>query len=593
MAVSISPTHAQSSAQAHQQSGTEQKTGARILCEALEQEQVEVLFGYPGGAIMPFYDALTSSSLRHVLVRHEQAAAHAADGYARATGRVGVCVATSGPGATNLVTGLATAFMDSVPVVAITGQVARRFIGTDAFQETDVIGITQPVTKHSILVRSVEELAYAVHEAFAVARSGRPGPVVVDVPKDVQQAMTLAPAPHRPAAPWRPTLTANFAEAIVRAATLIDAAKRPLILAGHGIILSGAYTALRAFAERAGIPVITTLLGISAFPQSHPLSLGMPGMHGRAEINHAIHASDVLIAVGMRFDDRVTGDVKQFAPNARIIHIDIDPAEIGKVLMPTVPIVADARLALEALEERVTPARHDDWMATIQTWRREAEQQGQIPSTVSEPPDAQALPQPREILAAIRQATQGRALLVTDVGQHQMWAAQFYGYDQPNSHLTSGGLGTMGFALPAAMGAALGRPGEPVWVVAGDGGIQMNIQELATIVALGLPIKVAIFNNGYLGMVRQWQEFFHQRNYSETRISSPDYVRLAEAYGIAGFQVRRAGDVVATVGQAMRINGPVVIDFVIEQEANVYPMVAPGQANIHMIQQPPYAGGRQ
>ncbi len=594
MAVSISSTHAQSSSQTQpKKPEPPQKTGAQILCEALEQEQVEVLFGYPGGAIMPFYDALTSSSLRHVLVRHEQAAAHAADGYARATGRVGVCVATSGPGATNLVTGLATAFMDSVPIVAITGQVARRFIGTDAFQETDVIGITQPITKHSILVRSVDELAYAVHEAFAIARSGRPGPVVIDVPKDVQQATTNAPAPHCPAPPWRPTLTANLDEAEARAAAIIDKAERPLILAGHGIILSGAYAALRAFAERSGIPVVTTLLGISAFPESHPLALGLPGMHGRAEINHAIHHSDVLIAVGMRFDDRVTGNISQFAPHARIIHIDIDPSEMGKVLTPAVPIVADARIALEALTAHVSPARHDDWMATIQTWRAEAEQSGETPPAASEPMDADGCPQPQQILAAIRRATQGRALLVTDVGQHQMWAARFYGYDQPNSHLTSGGLGTMGFALPAAMGAALGRPEQPIWVVAGDGGIQMNIQELATIVDLRLPIKVAIFNNGYLGMVRQWQQFFHQRNYSETRISGPDYVKLAAAYGIAGFQVLRAGDVAAAVEQAMAIAGPALIDFVIEQEANVFPMVPPGQSNINMIHQAPATGGSQ
>ncbi len=597
MAVSISRTHPQASAQPPQQPGAEQKTGARILCEALEQEGVEILFGYPGGAIMPFYDALTSSSLRHVLVRHEQAAAHAADGYARATGRVGVCVATSGPGATNLVTGLATAYMDSVPIVAITGQVARRFIGTDAFQETDVIGITQPVTKHSILVRSVEELAYAVHEAFAIARSGRPGPVLIDVPKDVQQASTAAPAAHYPAAPWRHTLTANLNESAARAAAIIDAAERPLILAGHGIILSGAYDALRAFAERTGIPVVTTLLGISAFPESHPLSLGLPGMHGRAEINHAIHHADVLVAVGMRFDDRVTGNVSHFAPHARIIHIDIDPSEMGKVLMPAVPIVADARVALEALTEHVAPRQHTAWMEKILTWRREAEEGGETPPAASESAAAgtaaSGCPQPQEILAAIRLATDGRALIVTDVGQHQMWAARFYGYDQPNSHLTSGGLGTMGFALPAAMGAALGRPDQPIWVVAGDGGIQMNIQELATIVDLGLPIKVAIFNNGYLGMVRQWQQFFHQRNYSETRITGPDYVKLADAYGATGFQVTRASDVTATVARAVATPGPVLIDFVIEQEANVFPMVPPGQGNTNMIHQAPATGGNQ
>jgi acetolactate synthase I/II/III large subunit len=567
-----------------------QKTGATILCDALEQEGVEVLFGYPGGAIMPFYDALTASSLRHVLVRHEQAAAHAADGYARATGRVGVCVATSGPGATNLVTGLATAFMDSTPVVAITGQVARRFIGTDAFQETDIIGITQPITKHGFLVQSVEELADTIHQAFAIARSGRPGPVLVDVPKDVQQATTAAPAPHHPRPAQRPTLTADLRAAVQRAARLMDAAERPLILAGHGVILSDAYAQLRACAERTGIPVITTLLGISAFPESHPLAIGMPGMHGPAEVNRAIHAADVLVAVGMRFDDRVTGNVSQFAPHARIIHIDIDPAEMGKVLMPTVPIVADARVALEALTEQAAPAQHSAWMATILAWRAEAER-GAHESAAAQSPDPNALPQPRDILAAIRRATGGRALLVTDVGQHQMWAARFYGYEHPNSHLTSGGLGTMGFALPAALGAALGRPGDPIWVVAGDGGIQMNIQEMATIADLNLPIKVAIVNNGYLGMVRQWQEFFHRHNYSETRITGPDYVKLADAYHATGFQVTRAADVDATVERAMAAAGPVLIDFVVEHEANVFPMVPPGKSNVEMIERSPSAGG--
>ncbi|HEY7358617.1 MAG TPA: thiamine pyrophosphate-dependent enzyme, partial [Ktedonobacterales bacterium] len=414
--------------------------------------------------------------------------------------------------------------------------------------------------------------------------------VLIDVPKDVQQATTTAPAAHYPAAPWRHTLTSDLDESAARAAAIIDAAERPLILAGHGIILSEAYDALRAFAERTGIPVSTTLLGISAFPESHPLAIGLPGMHGRAEVNHAIHAADALVAVGMRFDDRVTGNISHFAPHARIIHIDIDPSEMGKVLIPVVPIVADARVALEALTNYAAPAQHDDWMAKILTWRREAEESGQVPPATSGLPEEHSSPQPQEILAAIRKATEGRALMVTDVGQHQMWAARFYGYDQPNSHLTSGGLGTMGFALPAAMGAALGRPEQPIWVIAGDGGIQMNIQELATIVDLGLPIKVAIFNNGYLGMVRQWQQFFHQRNYSETRITGPDYVKLAAAYSIAGFQVTRASDVAATIEQAMAIDGPVVIDFVMEQEANVFPMVPPGQGNTNMIHKAPSTG---
>jgi acetolactate synthase-1/2/3 large subunit len=566
-------------------------TGSQIICEALEAEGVDVMFGYPGGAIMPFYDALTSSRMRHVLVRHEQAAAHAADGYARATGRVGVCVATSGPGATNLVTGIATAFTDSIPIVAITGQVARRFIGTDAFQETDIIGITQPITKHAFLVGSIEELADCVHEAFAIARSGRPGPVILDVPKDVLLGSAPAPAPFHPAPAWRPTLTGDLDAAADRAADLITRAERPLILAGHGVILAGAYAELRAFTERTGIPVVTTLLGISAFPESHPLAAGMPGMHGRAEINHAITEADLLIAVGMRFDDRVTGDVPTFAPNARIIHIDIDPSEMGKVIRPTVPIVADARVALEAITARVSPARHDAWAARV-TSRRGEQIPGQMAHDAGAVPTGEATPTPAAVLAAIRHATNGRALIVTDVGQHQMWAARFYGYDHPNTHLTSGGLGTMGYALPAAMGAAMGRPDEPVWVIAGDGGIQMNIQELATIMDLGLPIKAVILNNGYLGMVRQWQEFFHQRNYSETRISSPDFVRLAEAYGVAGAHVTTAGEVEEAIEHAMRTPGPVLINVVIEQEANVYPMVAPGKAIGDMIMPSPSAGGR-
>ena len=556
-------------------------TGAQILCAALEQEGVEALFGYPGGTIMPFYDALSSSRLRHVLVRHEQAAAHAADGYARATGRVGVCVATSGPGATNLVTGIATAYMDSVPLVAITGQVATHMIGTDAFQETDIIGITQPITKHSFQVTSVAQLAGIVHEAFAIARSGRPGPVLIDVPKNVQQAIGAEPEPWRPEQPSRPEPDERFAEAIIQAATLIDQAERPVIIAGHGVIIAGAYKPLRDFAEKTGAPVVTTLLGISAFPESHPLAVGMPGMHGRAKVNHAIHESDVIIAVGMRFDDRVTGTQQHFAPHARIIHIDIDPSEMGKVFQPAIPIVADAYDALEALTIACDTRQHERWISSIGL--RHAERPGDSMHAVAQREDGARAPEPAAILAAIRKATDGRAVIVSDVGQHQMWVARHYGYETPNTHLSSGGLGTMGFALPAAMGAAIGRPGEPIWVVAGDGGIQMNIQELATIVALGLPIKVAIFNNGYLGMVRQWQEFFYERNYSETRISGPDYEKLAAAYGATGMRVDSAVDVEAAIERAMRSDGPVVVDFIIEQGANVYPMVAPGKANIDMI----------
>jgi acetolactate synthase-1/2/3 large subunit len=558
--------------------------GSHILCEALVREGVELMYGYPGGAIMPFYDALTSyPMLRHVLVRHEQAAAHAADGYARATGKVGVCVATSGPGATNLVTGLATAFMDSTPIVAITGQVARPFIGRDAFQETDVIGVTQPITKHNFLVRNIEDLADTVHEAFRLAKGGRPGPVLIDIPKDVQ----LGKGMYRPRASvssleyFRATHVAGPSpEAIARAAHLIASARYPLIMSGHGVILSDAYDELRAFAEKACIPVISTLLGLSAVPVDHPLFLGMPGMHGPAHVNRAIGMADLIIGVGLRFDDRVTGKVSEFAPHARIIHIDIDASEMHKVKPAAVPIVADAKAALSALVEAVAPGDHSAWIAEIRGW--EAQEQERLARASRE----QAYPDPRGILDAIYAATNGDAIIVTDVGQHQMWTARFYPWKRPNSHITSGGLGTMGFALPAAMGVKMGVPDATVWVVAGDGGIQMNIQELATLKQLGLAVKVAIMNNGYLGMVRQWQQFFHNHNYSETPITGPDYPKLAEAYGLSGMRITRREDVAAAVRTAMETEGTVIIDFVIEPESNVYPMVAPGSAITSMIEEP-------
>jgi len=558
--------------------------GSHILCEALVREGVDLLYGYPGGAIMPFYDSLTSyPSLHHVLVRHEQAAAHAADGYARATGKVGVCVATSGPGATNLVTGLATAFMDSTPVVAITGQVARHFIGRDAFQETDVLGVTQPITKHNFLVRSTDELADVVHEAFRVARSGRPGPVLIDVPKDVQQLKAkYDPAAHITSEEYLRSGCADAPRptpfALAKAAQLIALAQRPLIMAGHGIILSNAYNELRAFAEKTTIPVITTLLGLSAFPDTHPLHIGMPGMHGPAHVNQAIGASDLIIGVGLRFDDRVTGKVDGFAPKARFIHIDIDPSEMHKVKVAAVPIVADAKVALAELTKAVQPDDKSDWLDEIRSWQ--ADNEARQPARRND-----ASPDPIGILSAIRDATDGKAILVSDVGQNQMWTARHYTWTRLNSHITSGGLGTMGFALPAAMGVKMGMPDAPVWVVAGDGGIQMNIQELATLRQMGVPLKIAIMNNGYLGMVRQWQQFFHARNYSETPITGPDYVKLADAYGLTGIRVTRREDVAETIRRAMDIEGTVIIDFVIEAEANVYPMVAPGSAITNMIQE--------
>lgn len=566
----------------HESEEARELPGSSILCEALIREGVELLYGYPGGAIMPFYDALTSyPALHHVLVRHEQAAAHAADGYARATGKVGVCIATSGPGATNLVTGLATAFMDSIPLIAITGQVARQFIGRDAFQETDILGVTQPITKHSFLVERVEDLADIVHEAFRLAQGGRPGPVLIDVPKDVQFAKTL----YRPNASvssfehFRATRAPQpEPEAIVKAAQLIAHAQRPVIMSGHGVILSHAYAELRALAEKTGLPVITTLLGLSAFPETHPLAIGMPGMHGPAHVNRAIGAADLIVGVGLRFDDRVTGKVAEFAPNAQIIHIDIDASEMHKVKPAVVPIVADAKTALAALVEAVEPGEHSAWLSEIRGWETRANERGSMLHS-------QVYPDPASILEAIREATNGEAIVVSDVGQHQMWTARCYTWTRPNSHITSGGLGTMGFALPAAMGIKMGLPHETVWVVAGDGGIQMNIQELATLKQQGVAVKVAIMNNGYLGMVRQWQQFFHNHNYSETPITGPDYVKLADAYGLKGMRVTRSEDVARAIHEAMESIETVIIDFVIEAESNVYPMVAPGAAITSMIEE--------
>jgi acetolactate synthase-1/2/3 large subunit len=537
-------------------------TGAEILCRVLEEEGVRVLFGYPGGAIMPFYHALPEHPrLRHILVRHEQAAAHAADGYARASGQPGVCVATSGPGATNLVTGLATAMMDSSPVVAITGQVPRTLMGRDAFQETDVVGITLPITKHSVLVERVEDLADAVREAFEAARSGRRGPVLVDVPKDVQNAKTEWRA-RRGAR--RSSAAAPPADAIAAAVELLAGAERPLILAGQGVLLAGACDALRDLAERIGTPVVTTLLGIGCFPEGHPLHLGMPGMHGEVHVNRAIQHADVILGVGLRFDDRVTGNVAGFAKHARIIHVDLDASEIGKNVPAAVGLVGDACVVLEALLAAMPPRDPAAWRGEIVSWMRQREETFRGGLT------------PAWILRAIHDASDGRCNVVADVGQHQMWVAKLYPHRRRHSHFSSGGLGTMGFALPAAMGVHCARPDEPVWAISGDGGFQMNLQEIATMVQERLPVKLAVFNNGYLGMVRQWQQLFHGRRYSATPIWSPDYVRLAGAYGIAGWRVEHAGEVEEAVAGALAAPGPALVEFVIEQEANVFPIVPPG-----------------
>ncbi|MGH8622112.1 MAG: biosynthetic-type acetolactate synthase large subunit, partial [Burkholderiales bacterium] len=537
-------------------------TGAQILTRTLVDAGVEVLFGYPGGAIMPFYDALHGADgLRHILVRHEQAAAHAADGYARAGHRVGVCVATSGPGATNLVTGLATAHMDGSPVLAITGQVGRPMLGRDAFQETDVVGVTMPVTKHNVLVRDVEELADDVRDAMAIAVEGRPGPVLVDVPKDVQNQKAEYRTRPRP----EPRELPPPDDAMLReVAQLIAKAERPLLLIGHGVIVSNAYAEVQQLAERTGMPVITTLLGISAFPQAHELHLGMPGMHGEVHVNKAIQAADLIIGVGMRFDDRVTGNKATFAPQAKIVHIDIDAAAIGRNVPVAIGLVGDARPIVARLLSAVAPRECLLWrqeITALMRHREEAFAGGLSPET---------------ILSALADVTGGRCTIVSDVGQHQMWVAQRYPFQRPNTHITSGGLGTMGFAVPAAMGVHLARPDEPVWAISGDGGFQMNMAEIATMVQEGLEVKLAIFNNGYLGMVRQWQQFFHGGRYSNTPIWSPDYVKLAQAYGIPGWRVKQAGEVADALRQANETPGPSLVELVIEQEANVFPMIVPG-----------------
>ena len=557
------------------------RTGAQIIWEALIRDGVTTVFGYPGGAILPAYDAMLDYPIRHVLVRHEQGAAHMADGYARASGGVGVAVATSGPGATNLVTGIATAMLDSSPILCITGQVGSKFVGSDAFQETDVTGVTLPITKHNYLVSHVEDIAPTIREAMYVARSGRPGPVLIDITKDAQQAST---APTWDASTvklpgYRPDLRASEEE-YRRAADLINGSKRPMILAGHGVLLSGAMDLVKAFAERADIPIAMTLLGIGGFPARHPLNLGMMGMHGEAWVNQAIQEADLLLALGMRFDDRVTGNVKTYAPNARKVHIDIDPAEFNKNVKVDVALAGDLAVVLEELSAFVESGERRSWLAAID------EMKGDVAVR-----DIQNLPDSGHLYAAhvindIWRLTEGKAVVVTDVGQHQMWEAQYYHHDEPRSLITSGGLGTMGFALPAAVGAKLARPDAEVWVVAGDGGFQMTMAELATIAQEGIKINIAIINNGYLGMVRQWQEFFYERRYAATPMLSPDFAKLAECFGLRGMTVDRRSDVVSSVEAARVDERTTVINFKVEQEDTVYPMV-PAGADLHnMIRRP-------
>jgi acetolactate synthase-1/2/3 large subunit len=558
------------------------RSGAHVLWETLIAEGVDVVFGYPGGAIMPAYDVLLSyPALRHVLVRHEQGAAHMADGYARASGKVGVCLATSGPGATNLVTGIATAMLDSSPIVCITGQVSGKLLGSDAFQETDITGVTLPITKHNYLVTDVDELGPTLHEAFYVARSGRPGPVLVDVTKDVQQAITswIDTGAQVRLPGYRPTYAIEERD-LLRALEMIDAAERPLILAGHGIVKAEASAELRAFVEKTGVPVASTLLGLGGFPATHPLSLGMMGMHGEAWVNQAIQEADLLIALGMRFDDRVTGRLETYAPRAKKIHVEIDPSEINKNVKVDVPLVGDVLEILQALIPRVSQRTRGSWIQRIEGLKGD--------SAVR---DIQQLPPSGQLYAAhvihdLWRLTEGKALVVTDVGQHQMWEAQYYKHDHPRGLVTSGGLGTMGFALPAAIGAKFSRPGDEVWVVVGDGGFQMTACELSTAAQEGVKVNVAIINNGYLGMVRQWQEFFYGGRYSATPLKSPDFCKLAEAHDLAARRVTSRDEIEEAVAWARQTPGTCVIDFRVAQEDAVYPMV-PAGADLHdMIRRP-------
>ncbi len=558
-----------------------ERTGAQVIWECLVREGVTDVFGLPGGAILPAYDALLDYPIRHVLARHEQGAAHMADGYARASGRIGVAIATSGPGATNLVTGIATAMMDSSPIVCLTGQVGSRLLGSDAFQETDVTGITLSITKHNYLVTRAEQIAPALREAFTVARSGRPGPVVVDITKDAQQDTCdfdwEAAAPVRPRRPAHPRPAPL---ACRRAVDLIGRAERPLVLAGHGVLISGATAELRAFAERVDAPVAMTLLGLGAFPASHPLSLGMLGMHGEAWVNHAVQEADLLIALGMRFDDRVTGNARTFAPRARKIHIDIDSAEIGKNVPADVGLVGDVRAVLQALLPALPAGEHRAWRRRVDALKADS-----LARDIQTQPDDGRL-YAAHVIHDLWQATGGRALVVTDVGQHQMWEAQYYRHEAPHSLITSGGLGTMGFALPAALGAKIARPEAEVWAIVGDGGFQMTMAELGTLRQEQIDVKIAVVNNRCLGMVRQWQQFFYGRRYAATPLVNPDFVALASAYGIPAVCVRRRADVIPAVERAARTDGPMLVEFVVEQEDVVYPMVPAGADLDAMIRRP-------
>jgi len=550
--------------------------GARILIESLKREGVEVIFGYPGGQVLPIFDALYDADVKFILTRHEQGAAHAADGYSRATGKTGVCLATSGPGATNLTTGIANAYMDSIPMIAITGQVKSFLIGNDAFQEADVTGITRPITKHNYLVKNVKELARTIHEAFYIASSGRPGPVLIDIPSDIQQQEAEFIWPEEiEIRSYKPTSFGHPGQ-IKKAAKLIASSKKPLIYAGGGIITSGAHHELRKLTEKLNAPITWTLMGIGCFPATHKLSLGMLGMHGTAYANHAIMEADLILAVGARFDDRVTGRLDKFAPYAKVIHIDIDPTSISKNVRVDIPIVGDAKNILgQLIEDMDKLPNTSEWLKTVESWKKKYPLKYQ---------DKKNIIKPQYVIEQIYEATKGKAVITTEVGQNQMWAAQWYKYDYPRAFISSGGLGTMGFGFPAAMGAKIGMPDKIVFDIAGDGSIQMNIQELGTCVANKINVKVAILNNGYLGMVRQWQELFYKKRYSYTTMTNPDFVKLAESYGAVGIRVTKKEDVRKAIEKAISIDNVVFIDFKVEEEENVFPMVPAGEALNRMIE---------
>ncbi|MDO8140511.1 MAG: biosynthetic-type acetolactate synthase large subunit [Candidatus Brocadiales bacterium] len=551
------------------------KTGSQILLDALIREGVEYVFGIPGGVVLPLFDVLYESSIKFILTRHEQGAGHAADGYARATGKVGVCLATSGPGATNLVTAIATAYMDSIPIVAVTGQVKTFLIGNDAFQEADIVGITRPITKHSYLVKDVKDLARIVKEAFFIANTGRRGPVLIDVPVDITLEKCEEIIPTEVDLPgYKPRYEGNIRQ-IKIAAEEINNSKRPVVYTGGGIISSESSKELLEFAEKGNLPVTTTLMGLGGFPENHHLSLGMLGMHGTVSANFAVTESDVLIAIGARFDDRVTGKIDEFAPHAKIIHIDIDPASISKTVRVDIPVVGDAKNILQELNKHIHFAERKEWLDKIKQWKEKNPLSYNNSGNVIKP---------QYVIEQICDAAKGNAIITTEVGQNQMWAAQYFTFTQPRTFLSSGGLGTMGYGFPAAIGAQLGCPDKIVVDIAGDGSIQMNIQELSTVARLNIPVKIAILNNGYLGMVRQWQELFYDKRYSSVCLNgNPDFVKLAEAYGAKGFLVEKKEDVRPTIEKAFSIKGPVVMDFRVDPNENVSPMVPAGQPIHRMI----------